>query len=159
MPFIPSLRRAWKPVLAGVVLLSLAACEARPVESQSRTVDGLRLDYGVVDAGTVEAHASPHAERRMHGGPRAGADHVTLSVVDVGTNRRVGDAQVWLTVRGPHGSRSEAGALEAMTLEGGTTYGGYVSLPRPGAYILTFHVARPGRRDNPVRAEFLYERA
>lgn len=145
MSVIQSVRRVSKPLLLSVALLTFAACQARPVESQSRTVDGLRLDYGVVDAGTVAAHAGSHAERGMHGGPRGGADHVTLSVVDVVTNRRVGDAQVWLTVRGPHRSGGGAGALEAMTLEGETTYGGYV--------------ARPGRRDDPVRAEFLYERS
>ena len=36
------------------------------------------------------------------------------------------------------------GALEAMTLEGETTYGGYVSLRCPGSYILTFSCGRSG---------------
>ena len=46
-----------------------------------------------------------------------------------------------------------------MPLDGFATYGTYVSLQHPGRYRLTFHVARPSRRDDPVRAVFAYERS
>jgi hypothetical protein len=62
----------FEPLLLSVALLTLAACQARPVESQSRTMEGPRLDHGVGDAGTDAAHTERHAERGMYGGPRAG---------------------------------------------------------------------------------------
>lgn len=46
-----------------------------------------------------------------------------------------------------------------MPLDGFATYGGYVSLRHPGRYLLTFHVTPPGRRDDPIRAVFAYERS
>lgn len=174
MSVVHSLRHRARPLLLGVFgALSLASCQAEPshdpsqtvdgqsqtFDGQSQTVDGLRLEYGVVDSATVAAHPRSHPEARMHEGPPSGTDHVTLAVFDAATNRRIDDAEVSLSINGPHNPGPGAGPLELMPLDGFATYGGYVSLRRPGRYLLTFHVARPGRRDDPVRAVFAYERS
>ncbi|MBU4135422.1 MAG: hypothetical protein Q7U72_13530 [Brevundimonas sp.] len=174
MSVVHSLRHRARPFLLGVFgALSLASCQAEPshdpsqtvdgqsqtFDGQSQTVDGLRLEYGVVDSATVAAHPRSHPESGMHDGPPSGTDHVTLAVFDAATNRRIDDAEVSLSISGPHNPGPGAGPLELMPLDGFATYGGYVSLRRPGRYLLTFHVARPGRRDDPVRAVFAYERS
>jgi hypothetical protein len=144
-------------LLAAAMLL--AACQPKPVEGQSQTVDSLRLDYGVADSAGVAAHPPSHPEAQMHGGPLQGADHVTLAVFDLKTKTRVNDAEVSLTVKGPGHPGHTTMPLEAMTLNNDTTYGGYVALQHPGRYRLTFHVARAGQRHDPVKAAFAYERA
>ncbi|MBB3873057.1 hypothetical protein [Brevundimonas mediterranea] len=174
MSVVPSLRHRARPLLLGaVVALTLASCQAEPADGQShpvddqsqtfvgqsQTVDGLRLEYGVVDSATVAGHPRSHPESRMHDGPPPRADHVTLAVFDAATNRRIDDAEVSLSISGPHNPGPGAGPLELMPLEGFATYGGYVSLQRPGRYVLTFNVERRGRRDEPVRAVFTYERS
>ncbi|WP_339913137.1 hypothetical protein [uncultured Brevundimonas sp.] len=146
-------------LLAAVVALALASCQAKPVEGQSQTVDGLRLVYGVIASEKVGDHPRSHPESRMHDGPPPGTDHVTLAVFDATTNQRINDAQVSLSIEGPRNAGPGAGRLDPMHLDGSTTYGGYVSLQHPGRYLLIFHVARPGRRDDPVRAAFAYKRS
>lgn len=95
----------------------------------------------------------------MHDGPPPGTDHVTLAVFDAPTNQRIDDVEVSLSIRGPRNPGPGAGRLEPMPQDGSTTYGTYVSLQHPGRYRLTFHVARAGRRDDPVMAVFAYERS
>jgi len=160
MSVVHSLRHRARPLLLGaVVALTLGSCQARPVDGQSQTVDGLRLEYGVIDSATVAGHPPSHPESRMHDGPPPGTDHVTLAVFDAATNQRIDDAEVSLSIKGPRNPGPGAGRLELMPLVGSATYGGYVSLRHPGRYLLTFHVARPGRRDHQVRAVFAYERS
>lgn len=153
-------RRKTPAFLVGVgASLALAACQPKPVEGQSQVVEGLRFDYGVTDSGVVAAHAPDHVEAQMHGGAPEGTDHVTLAVFDAKTGVRVDDATVMLNIKSPghlgHGTKP----LESMTVNGDTTYGGYVSLRHPGRYRLTFHVAPAGRRHDPVKAVFAYERS
>ncbi|MEQ7154218.1 hypothetical protein [Brevundimonas aurifodinae] len=160
MSFVHLLRHRARPLLLGTAFaMALSSCQAAPVEGQSQTVEGLRLEYGVIDSATVAGHPQSHPESRMHDGPPPGTDHVTLAVFDAATNRRIDDAEVSLSLRGPRNPGPGAGRLEPMPLDGSATYGGYVSLQQPGRYLLTFHVARPGRRDDPVRAVFAYERS
>ncbi len=146
-------------LVAAVAGLALAACQPKPVAGQSQVVEGLRLDYGVTGSSVVAAHAQDHSEAQMHGGAPEGTDHVTLAVFDAKTNARVDDAIVMLNVNGPGHPGHGTMPLEPMTVNGDTTYGGYVSLRHPGRYRLTFHVARAGRRHDPVKAVFAYERS
>lgn len=151
--------RLLAPGLASLAAaLALAACEAKPVAGQSQVAEGLRLDYGVADSNMVAAHDQGHAEAKMHGGAPEGTDHITLAVFDAKTNARIDDAAVSLNVAGPGHPGHGTMQLEPMTVNGDTTYGGYVSLRHPGRYRLTYHVARAGRQHGPVKAVFVYER-
>jgi hypothetical protein len=146
-------------LLVGVAAATtLAACQPKAVEAQSQVVEGLRLEYGVAASSLVAAHPQDHPEPQMHGGPREGMDHVTLAVFDTKTNARIDDATVMLNIKGPGHPGHGTMPLEPMTVNGDTTYGGYVSLRHPGRYRLTFHVARPGRQHDPSKAVFAYER-
>jgi len=157
---VSRLRHKAPIILVGAVVgFALAACQPKPVEGQSQVVEGLRLDYGVTGSSVVAAHAQDHPEAQMHGGAPEGTDHVTLAVFDTKTNARVDDATVMLNIKGPGHPGHGTMPLEPMTVNGDTTYGGYVSLRHPGRYRLTFHVARAGRRHDPVKAVFAYERS
>ena len=95
----------------------------------------------------------------MHDGPPPGTDHTTLAVFDAAINQRINDAEVSLSIEGPRNSDPGAERLDPMHLDGSITYGGYVSLQNPGHYLLILHTARPSRRDDPVRAIFVYQRS
>jgi hypothetical protein len=150
--------RALTLLVGAIVGLALAACQPKPVEGQSQVVENLRLDYGVTDSSVTAAHPPDHVEAQMHGGAAWGTDHITLSVFDTKTNTRIDDATVMLNLQGPGHPGHNTMPLEPMTVNGDTTYGGYVSLRHPGRYRLTFHVARAGRQHDPVKAVFAYVR-
>jgi hypothetical protein len=140
-------------------VVALAGCAPHASESRSQVVDGLTFDYGVDPSETVQQHPSGHPEVGMHRGPLPNSYRVTLAVFDTQTHARIDDAQVTLKLKGPgHGVGVVSMPLEPMTIAGATTYGGYVSLPGAARYQLTFEVARPDRRDNPVKARFVYYR-
>lgn len=160
----PHLPRRTLMLAAGA--LALAACQPRPVEGASQVVDGLKVEYGVIEGATA-AQAHPGAHRAIgltapsatpRPPPPKHAYHVTLAAFDAKTGARVDDAEVMLNIQGPghpgHGSMR----LDPMTIAGTSTYGGYVVLPQPGRYRLTFHIARPGQLNDPAKAVFAYER-
>ena len=80
----------------------------------------------------------------MHGGPlkAPGATHVTLAAFDARTGARISDATASLDVSGPGHPGRVSVPLEPMTVAGGATYGGYVTLQKGGSYRLTFTVKR-----------------
>ena len=47
-------------------------------ETQSKTVQGLTIDYGIVPAAIVKGHPPTHAERTMHGGVPQGQHGETI---------------------------------------------------------------------------------
>ncbi|MFZ5683398.1 hypothetical protein [Phenylobacterium sp.] len=145
-------------LIGAVAAIMLSACQPRASEGQSQTVDGFKLDYGVVPSAVVGQHPSDHPESAMHQGPPKDSYHITLAVSDAKTQGRVEDAEVTVKVAGHGHPGNVALPMELMTIAGSPTYGRYVSLPSPGRYQLTFEVAPAGRRHDPVKAQFAYDR-
>jgi hypothetical protein len=148
-------------LVVSAFVVALAACAPRATEGSSQVADGLEFDYGIVPSQTVGQHPSDHPEAGMHGGAPQDrySYHVTLAVFDAKTRTRIDDAEVTLKLAGPgHGLGVVSMRLEPMAIAGAMTYGGYVDLPKAARYDLTFEVARPDRRNNPVKARFIYER-
>jgi hypothetical protein len=144
-----------------IVAVALSGCERPPSEARSQVVNGLRFDYGVVQGGTVREHPSDHPERAMHQGVPVAPDsyHVVLALFDAKTGARIEDADVSLEFSGPgHGVGRVVMPLEPMKEVGDLTYGGYVSLPEPAKYRLTFAAVHAGGRSGTVKAPFVFER-
>ncbi|WP_148217028.1 hypothetical protein [Phenylobacterium zucineum] len=153
---------AARALLLAVVSAATAACDSPGVRGRSQVVEGVRFEYGVAApaAATRSAEAAAHTQPLppRHVGERTNLYHVTLKARDVQTNAPIDDADVMLNIKG-HGYPGH-GSMPLRPIEGARTptYGGYLALPQPGRYRLTFHVARPGRKYDPVRAVFSYER-
>lgn len=154
----PGRKGARNFLLGTVAAITLSACQPGASEGQSQTVDGFKLDYGVVPSTVVGQHPSGHPEAAMHQGPPKDSYHITLAVSDAKTQARVEDAEVTVKVAGKGHPGHVALPMELMTIAGSPTYGRYVSLPSPGRYQLTFEVAPAGRRHDAVKAQFAYDR-
>ena len=156
---------AARALLLVMVSAATAACDPPGVRDRSQVVEGIRIEYGVAApaaaaaaprSAEAAAHSQPLPPR--HVGERTNLYHVTLTARDAQTNAPIDDADVMLNIKG-HGYPGH-GSMPLRPIERGRTptYGGYLALPQPGRYLLTFHVARPGRKYDPVRAVFSYER-
>ena len=156
---------AARALLLGVVCGATAACDSPAIRDRSQVVKGIRIEYGVAapdaaaaapQSADAAAHSQPLPPR--HVGKPAELYHVTLTARDAQTNAPIEDAEVMLNIKGHgypgHGSMPLRRIPHART----PTYGGYLAMSQPGRYRLTFHVARPDRKYDPVRAVFSYER-
>lgn len=149
-----SLGRSW------ALALTLAAV-ALPVtgwgESQSRVIDGVEIDWGVVPAARIPS-APGTGERTMHGGPVRGADkwHLTVSLRNTRTGQQIGDATVSASVH-PLGLSSPWQTLQPMHIAGTITYGndfrmnGYSAVP----WRIHLRITLPGVR-RPIVTEFTH---
>lgn len=137
-----------------VMFVSLAA-PAMDI-GQTKTVNGLTVDIGVIPAEIVKGHPKEHPEASAHGGPPLGQYeyHLVVAVFDAASGARITDAKVEARVSslGLVGPRK---TLEQMAIAGTITYGNYFDLPEKGPYTIDIEIERPASR---VRMEFTYER-
>jgi hypothetical protein len=157
-PRLRTLRGSASLLSAAAFALMVGACQPHASEGPSQVVEGLKLEYGIVPSRTGQQHPAGHAETLMHGGPLQNSYHITLAVFDAKTRARIDDADVTVQLSGPGHPGYVSVPLERMTIAGNTTYGGYLSLPKPARYQLTFEVARRDSNYIPVKARFVYDR-
>jgi hypothetical protein len=161
-PILPIQHRV--ALLLGPLAVVLSACDLPPANTRSQLVEGLKVEYSVTRAPPPSAPRPGRAESTPHEGgpvpPHLGASknvyHVTVAARDAKTNTPIEDATVMFNIKG-HGYPGHGSMPLPATAVAGI-YGGYVSMEKPGRYRLTFHVARPGRQYDPVKAVFSYDR-
>jgi cytochrome c5 len=113
---------------------------------------GLDIYFGRVSAERLRAYPANSAEAKIHGGIPSGSGyhHVNISLFEAGTQTPVTGASVVLEVE-KTGMGRESKALEAVTVAGGTSYGGYVRLAPKSDYAFIAKVSRPGAPPVEVR--------
>ena len=89
----------------------------------------------------------------MYGGIPSGKGYFLVNVTlrDSGTKAEIKDAQI--EARIANLLNGETRALEAATLYGGVSYGGYFQMPGKDPYTVTLRIRRPGSA-RPVEARF-----
>ncbi len=87
--------------MMAVALLTIALACAPVAAQQSRSVDGLVINLGIVPA-EVALRADGH--RDMHpANPPSGSQHLLITVDEEKTGKRIGDADVVIEVTDPRG--------------------------------------------------------
>jgi cytochrome c5 len=119
-----------------------------------KTVGGLDVYLGQMTAESLRAFPAGSPEARMHGGVPSGSGyyHMNVSLFDVATQKQITGATVDLVME-QLGMGSEKKSLEAHTMAGSTSYGGYVRLVPRRDYTFVVRVTRPGSA-TPVEAQF-----
>jgi cytochrome c5 len=119
---------------------------------QRASAGGLDIYFGRVSAERLRAYPAGSAEMKIHGGIPSGTGyhHVNVSLFEAGTQTPVTGASVVLEVE-KTGLGKESKALEAVTVAGGTSYGGYVRLAPKSDYAFVAKVTRPGAPPAEVR--------
>jgi hypothetical protein len=139
-----------------MMLLGLAAMAVAAEPRTSQIVNGLEIYFGLMPAQLVRGHAPGRLEQQMHGGPRAGENHVMVALFDAKSGRRISDAVVHATITGPKGFRAEK-PLEPMTIAGAATFGNYFEMLGIGPYKIALRV-RPAGASKDVFARFSWSR-
>lgn len=127
-----------------VALLLAPAFAAQAPPGLRQAAGNVAFEYGLMPAAALAGHLADHVESKMHGGPqgRTGS-HLVVALFDKATGDRIVDAVVSVSIT-PLGASSVSKNLEPMTVDGLASYGGYVSLARPGVYRIRFEARRPG---------------
>jgi hypothetical protein len=86
-------------ISAGFLGLALAATPA--AAQQVRTVGGLVVNFGLVSS-AVALGAAGHSESHPTN-PPSGSQHLLITLDDEKTRKRIGDAEVAIEVKDPHG--------------------------------------------------------
>lgn len=110
----------------------------------SKTVDGIEVFYGVVPAQVIARPTDKH-DPKMHGGKwrSTGSHHLVVSLFDARSGERIGDASVSATVT-PLGMTPSEKQLEAMQINGTTTYGNFFDFPASSApFRISLKIMRP----------------
>ena len=91
------MKRRYFLIAAGLLGLGLAGSAA----SQSTTVGGIVVNFGIVPAEValrVDGHRDSHPTN-----PPAGSQHLLVTLDDANSGKRIGDAEVAIEVKDPHG--------------------------------------------------------
>lgn len=118
-----------------------------------------RIELGVVSADAIDAaydETSPEATA-FGGIPENDNTYlITAIVIDPATGERIDDARVWATPTRVSGAEAETPQkqLEAATIAGNVTYGGYFRLPGDEPYSIDVRVEHPSADPQRARLEF-----
>jgi hypothetical protein len=135
---------------AAVMLLAVALA-ASPVSAQQRkTVDGVVINIGIVNALAAEHVDAQHGVHQ--GGHGSGAEHVVVSLADAKTGARIAGADVAIVVKDPKG-KTQRKALMAMTTAGVPDYSEVFDFGWSGTYSLRMTVMPKGAA-KPVMTRF-----
>ena len=125
----------------------------------TQTVDGLKIELGVMPAELVTGHGTTPADpNAMHGGtpPNSSSNHIVVALFDAKTGARVIDAQVLASVSEPGYKYEPETALERMDTQGAISYGNFFLMHGAGVWRIHLVIHRPGTT-RPVAADFAYE--
>ena len=120
---------------------------------QRKMVDGLLVYLGVLPAEMIRGHPKEHPDSQMHGGfPEDYRSHIMVALFDDDSGKRITAANVSARIIGVDVAGPER-KLDAMTIEGKRTFGGYFRMPGTGPYRIEIRIRLP-KMSNPVKAEF-----
>ena len=126
-------------IVGMVAVASLSALLALPVSAQQKTVNGLVINIGIVNA--IEAEHSD-AQHGVHkGGHGSGSQHILVSLAEEKGGARVGDAQVSIEVKNPKGVVQKK-ALMPMVTAGYPDYSEVFDFAWSGKYQLRVLIQR-----------------
>ena len=142
--------------LCALLLILAAQLSFAAAGGQYKTVAGMSVYVGVLPAEMLLGHPKGHHEREMHGGVPGGASrhHVVVALFETASGRRIANAKVKVGVSSI-GMATSWAQTEPMSINGMTTYGAYVTLPRPGPYKIRVEIKRP-ETGKAVEVEFDY---
>lgn len=118
-----------------------------------------RIELGVVSAEAFEAAydgTGPGATALGDAPEGSDAYLITAIVIDPETGERIDDARVWATPTRVSGAEAQAPQkqLEAVTIAGNVTYGGYFRLPGNEPYSIDVRVEHASAEPQRARLEF-----
>lgn len=133
-----------------------AALVAFPAAAQQRkTVDGVVINIGIIDALMAEHVDAQHG---VHKGAHAsGTEHIVVSLAEEKGGARIADAEVSIEVKNPKGV-VQTKPLMAMTTAGFPDYSEVFDLGWSGKYVVRVSIKRKGAA-RPVKASFTVNRA
>lgn len=149
-------------VLAAIALgaLGLAACDrAKDLPRNTQTVDGMRIEIGVVQARAIEGHpVEAQAPSAMHGGvaETSGSHHLTVALFDAKTGERITNARIRVGVGDRSYNHAPEKVLEPMRINDTGTYGGFFRMPGSDVWRIHLEIERPGVARSS-EADFAYE--
>ncbi len=133
-----------------------AALAAFPAAAQQRkTVDGVVINIGIVNALMAEHVDAQHGVHK--GGHGSGVEHVVVSLAEEQGGSRIADAEVFIEVRNPKGV-VEKKPLMAMITAGFPDYSEVFDFGWSGKYVVRVTIKRKGAA-RPVKASFTVNRA
>jgi hypothetical protein len=136
---------------SAAVMLFAAVLAAAPVSAQQRkTVEGMVINIGIVNALAAEHVDSQHGVHQ--GGHGAGAEHIVVSLADAKSGARIAGAAVAIEVKDPKG-KIQRKALTAMTTAGVPDYSEVFDFGSSGKYIMRLSVTPKGAA-KPVTTRF-----
>ncbi|OUL95696.1 hypothetical protein [Paraburkholderia hospita] len=118
--------------------------------SRSVTAHGLTVHYGVIPSSKLGESGSAAASNVTAPGPNQ--YHLTVAIFDAATGRRVSDATVLASVKGPQAHDTHFHAkpvekrLDAVKVGSAVTYGNDFQMPWSGIYHLDLTVTQ---KDQP----------
>ena len=150
--------------LLSVAVLSIATLMASSAfaadSAKHKVVHGVAIYLGVLPAEMILGHPKPHTEAEMHGGVPAGQHqyHVTVSLFDAASGKRIGGAKVNARVYEINRAGTQK-KLEPMLIADTISYGNYFNMPSSSnPYRIRVLIELPGIA-GVIETEFEYQHA
>jgi len=155
----PEVRSAVIYMFNPVSAVTVAAKNEAPLRAPGgniKVVSGVEIDLGVVPAESLRVRSGLDGMGGMHAAPKGkGFLHLNVSLFDNQTRAAIMDADVKATVKDPV-MGDQTHRLEAMVINGVTSYGTYFRRPGTSPYKISVQVRRP--KAPFVEAEFNLKR-
>ena len=137
-------------ILLAIVGFELLLLSSGAIAQQTATVDGIVVNLGIVPA-EVALRAEGHREKHP-ANPPGGSQHILVTLDDAKTGKRIGDAEVAVTVTDPRGRELTKPLLH--TQAGGLPdYSELFVFEWSGRYAIRVAITRqPGAK--PIEARF-----
>lgn len=142
------------PGLFAAAALAMALAALPVAAQQMKTVNGVVINIGIVDALTAEHVDAQHGVHK--GGHGSGMEHIVVSLAEEKGGARIADADVSIEVKNPKG-QVERKPLMAMVTAGYPDYSEVFYFGRSGKYVVRVSVKRKGMA-KPVEARFTVNR-
>jgi hypothetical protein len=141
--------------LLAALALGLALVAAPASAQQMRTVEGIVINIGIVDALMAEHVDAQHGVHE--GGHGSGAEHIIVSLAQEKSGARIADADVSVELKDPKG-KLQRKPMMAMTTSGFPDYSEVFHFGWSGRYILRVSIKRKGMA-KPVQTAFTVNRS
>lgn len=142
-------------ILLATVALAAAAAALPASAQQMKTVGGMVVNIGIMNAIAVEHVDAQHGVHK--GGHGAGMEHIVVALVDENGGARIADAEVTLVVKNPKGALQKKPLLP-MTTAGYPDYSEVFDFGWSGNYTVSVLIKRKGAT-KPIEAKFNVNRA